>query len=68
MNYDPNEVAPLANGANLVSSAGSLQAAKMRETINNAKKRGFNLKIDVFSKCLDIMKAFKESENFQKLA
>jgi hypothetical protein len=39
----------------------------MRETVNNAKKRGFTLKADTFSKCLEMLKTFKESENFQTL-
>ena len=33
----------------------------------NAKKKGFNLKADTFNKCQEVLKAFQENVNYQKL-
>ena len=72
MNYDPNEVAPTAlagAGPNAQNAGilGSNLASKTKENIVNAKKRGFNLKADIFNKCQEVFKAFQENENYRKL-
>lgn len=55
--WDPN-----ASG----SRAASNQAL-MKDVKNLAKRKGYTLKIEILTKCLDILHQFQASENYVKL-
>jgi hypothetical protein len=57
----PGTIQPVAIGAGLSANV----AAVLKDMKIAAKKRGLNLKSEIFIKCLEILKAFQQSDNYK---